>query len=84
VPVPWDMLDVLFVGGSNQWKDSDASWALCHEASQRGKSVHVGRVNGYARVAECKRQGIVDSIDGTMLNFRHERSWVQLCAMLDA
>lgn len=79
---PWDHFDVLFVGGSNAWKDSEASWALCREAKQRGKSVHVGRVNGLARLARCRREG-VDSVDGTMLNYHPTRMWDRLCRILD-
>lgn len=80
---PWDMFDVLFVGGTNAWKDSEASWALCREARARGKSVHVGRVNGLARLERCVREH-VESADGTMLNFHPTLMWDKLSRILDA
>lgn len=83
VAVPWDSFDVLFVGGTNAWKDSDASWALCAEAKRLGKSVHVGRVNGLRRLHECKRRD-VDSVDGTMVRYAPLLMWDKLCALLDS
>lgn len=82
--LPWDMFDVLFVGGSDAWKDSERSWALCAEASRRGKRIHVGRVNGYKRLRECVARGYVESVDGTMLNYHPTVNWEYLGQMLDA
>lgn len=68
--VPWDAFDVLFVGGSTEWKLGDAARALCLEARARGKRVHVGRVNGWRRwqIADVMA-GPDGSCDGTKLAF---------------
>lgn len=42
--VPWDLVDVLFVGGSTEWKLSEAAHACVKEAQRRGKRTHMGRV----------------------------------------
>lgn len=82
VGVPWDALDVLFVGGSTDWKLSERSWALCVEAHRRGKRVHVGRVNSWRRLRAC-RVGLVDSADGTQLCYRPDQTLPQLLRWLD-
>lgn len=66
--VPWDDVDVLFVGGPNRWQHSDGCLALIREAQRRGKWVHVGRVAGFARWRWAEAVG-ADSADGTMLAF---------------
>jgi len=68
LPVPWDDFDVLFIGGSTEWKLSRHAARLAHEAKDHGKHVHMGRVNSGRRKAiadifEC------DSVDGTFLVF---------------
>lgn len=51
---------VVFIGGSDKWKDSAiAPW--CAEFPGR---VHVGRVNGFARLLAAWQNGAV-SVDGT-------------------
>jgi hypothetical protein len=82
-PVPWDALDVLFVGGTTAWKLSERSWALCREAKGRGKRVHAGRVNSLRRLRAC-RAGLVDSVDGTQLAYRPDQTYPQLVRWLDA
>ena len=81
-PVPWDDLDVLFVGGTTAWKLSERSWALCAEAKRRGKRVHVGRCNSLRRLRAC-RVGLVDSVDGTQLAYRPDQTYPQLVRWLD-
>lgn len=66
--VPWDDLDCLFIGGTTRWKLSEAAFALGMEAKGRGKWVHVGRVNGLARLKAAAAAGF-DSADGTKLAF---------------
>jgi hypothetical protein len=68
IDIPWDLFDVLFLGGTTRWKLSPAAARLAREAKRRGKAVHMGRVNSGRRKAiadlfEC------DSIDGTFLAF---------------
>ena len=80
--VPWDELDVLFVGGDDAWKLSEGSWQLCGEARERGKRVHVGRVNSFRRLKACAISG-VDSADGTYLRFGPDVNWPTLMGWLD-
>jgi hypothetical protein len=65
---PWDEFDVLFVGGSTEWKLSAAVRELIVAAKQHGKAVHVGRVNSGKRFNLFAGLG-VDSVDGTYLAF---------------
>jgi hypothetical protein len=64
LPVPWDQLQALFIGGSTQWKLGPHAARLVREAKERGKWVHVGRVNTLQRIRWCMALG-VDSIDGS-------------------
>lgn len=66
--VPWDLVDVLFVGGSTEWKLSEGARACVEEARRRGKRTHMGRVNSYKRIAIANSWG-VDTADGTFLKF---------------
>lgn len=68
--VPWDDIDCLFVGGSNEWKLSDASVALIREAQERGLWTHMGRCQARGsvggRIGAAHALGM-DSGDGTTL-----------------
>lgn len=66
--IPWDAFDVLFIGGSTEWKLGPGAARLIAEAQRRGKGVHVGRVNSNRRYTYCANLG-VDSVDGTYLAF---------------
>lgn len=66
--VPWDMFDVLFIGGSTDWKLSQLAGGLVGEAKRRGKWVHMGRVNSRRRWTYAESIGC-DSVDGTFLAF---------------
>lgn len=66
--VPWDAFDVLFIGGSTDWKLGLASRGLVAEAKRRGKWVHMGRVNSERRYRIAHEMGC-DSVDGTFLTF---------------
>lgn len=60
----WDDLQAVFVGGATEFKYSDIVRDLVAEAKERGKWVHMGRVNSarrivYAGAIEC------NSFDGT-------------------
>ena len=63
-PVPWDHIRCLFIGGSTRWKLGGHARRLIAEAKERGKWVHVGRVNTLRRMWLFSDTG-VDSIDGT-------------------
>lgn len=66
--VPWDAFDVLFIGGSTEWKLGAAAAHLVTEAKARGKHVHMGRVNSRRRWSYAEHIGC-DSVDGTFLAF---------------
>jgi hypothetical protein len=66
--VPWDDIDALFIGGSTGWKLGEASHALCLAAKERGKWLHMGRVNSGRRY-ELARSFGCDSVDGTFIAF---------------
>jgi len=62
--IPWAKLDAIFVGGTDRFKQSQASADIIRSAKWLGKWVHVGRVNGWMRHDWCEANG-VDSIDGS-------------------
>jgi hypothetical protein len=66
--VPWEAFDCLFVGGTTDWKLSEAAYGLVAEANRRGKWTHMGRVNSWARFSAAAAAGY-DSADGTYLRF---------------
>lgn len=66
--IPWDELDVIFLGGSTEWKIGPGAARLVREAQRRGKTVHMGRVNSGKRFKLATEWG-VDSVDGTFLAF---------------
>jgi hypothetical protein len=67
-PVRWDSFDVLFIGGSTEWKLGEATRGIVAEAKSRGKHVHMGRVNSLKRYRYAAAIGC-DSVDGTFLTF---------------
>lgn len=64
---PWDEIAALFVGGSTEWKLGEQARELVLEAKDRGKWVHMGRVNTWRRLEYAKSIG-VDSVDGTRVS----------------
>jgi hypothetical protein len=71
LPVPWDDIDALFIGGTTAWKLSHHAADLAGEAKRRGKWVHMGRVNSLRRMKYADAIGC-DSADGTVL--KHDKS----------
>jgi len=65
--VPWAEFDCWFVGGTTEWKQSEESFHLARVARERGKWVHVGRVNSLSRMASWR--GHADSCDGTFIAY---------------
>jgi hypothetical protein len=61
---PWNDLDCLFIGGSTAWKLGKAAERLIREADDRGKWVHIGRVNTLRRMRWFSSLP-VDSFDGS-------------------
>jgi hypothetical protein len=66
--LPWGEFDVLFIGGSTEWKIGPAAAALVLEAKRRGLLVHMGRVNSYRRLKYADDIGC-DSVDGTYITY---------------
>lgn len=64
----WDAFDVLFIGGSTDWKLGEHAQAIAAEAKRRGKWVHMGRVNSQVRLRHASLIGC-DSADGTYIAF---------------
>lgn len=64
---PWDQFDALFIGGTTDFKLGADAHRLAVEAKERGKWVHMGRVNTRRRAITAKSWG-VDSIDGTRMS----------------
>jgi hypothetical protein len=64
----WDGFDVLFIGGSTEWKLGRHAREIVAEAKRRGKPVHMGRVNSQRRLRYAAHIG-VDSADGTYIAF---------------
>lgn len=73
--IPWNGIDAIFIGGSTEWKMSDAA-ADCVRAAKalnKPKWVHAGRVNAPGRFEHFEKLG-ADSIDGTGLS---RYSWMR-------
>lgn len=66
--VPWDEIDWIFIGGTTEWKLSPHAARIASAAKERGKCVHMGRVNSARRWAIAEVFGC-DTADGTFLAF---------------
>jgi hypothetical protein len=71
-PPPWGDFDVLFIGGTNDFKLGPVAARLIREAKARDMWVHCGRVNSLKRLTAMDALGC-DSADGTVLAFGPER-----------
>jgi len=60
---PWDILDAVFVGGTDHYKESRDCYEVVEKAKALGKWVHVGRVNSPSRITYW--HDIADSFDGS-------------------
>lgn len=69
--IPWDEFDVLFLAGSTEWKVGPVACALTREARERGKRIHMGRVNSLERLRIAEAFGC-HSADGTFVAFGPE------------
>lgn len=68
VPIPWEEIDALFIGGTTEFKLGQFSRELVSEANRRGLWTHMGRVNSRKRFRYASFIGC-DSADGTFLTF---------------
>lgn len=66
--VPWGLMDALFVGGTDSFKLSDESVSIVRQAKDRGKLIHVGRVNSKVRIRAAIAMG-ADSVDGSQFSW---------------
>lgn len=83
---PWDEFDVLFIGGSTDWKLGPDVVDLCFVAHQRGVPVHLGRVNSAKRLRHAAHLGCATA-DGTFLAFGPDQNLPRMrrwTAALDA
>lgn len=64
LPVPWNRIEAVFLGGSTAWKLGYEAHAFVQEARQRGKLCHMGRVNSQERIRIASSWGC-DSVDGS-------------------
>jgi hypothetical protein len=64
--VPFDKVDVIFIGGDDKYKTGDEARAIVEKAQSMGKQVHMGRVNGTKRLNTAS-QWQSDTADGTYL-----------------
>lgn len=80
-PIRWGAFDVLFIGGTTDWKLSEEAFRITREAKAHGLHVHMGRVNSRRRL-RIAVVGLCDSADGTHFVYRpdlyHKRmeSWL--------
>ena len=73
LPIPWDEIAAVFVGGTTDWKMSRHAAAIVKAAKAIGKWCHVGRVNTPGRLEYFEELG-ADSIDGSGLaRYSHMR-----------
>lgn len=79
--VPWERMDCLFIGGSTAWKMSQHAFRLARQARERGKWVHVGRVNSLDRFSSWANDA--DSCDGTFIAFGPKKNAPKVAAWMD-
>lgn len=80
--LPWDGFDCLFVGGTTEWKLSEAAYVVAAEARRRGKWTHQGRVNSLRRLV-AMRAALFDSADGTYVKFGPDQNLPRVYEWLD-
>jgi len=74
LPIAWDLIDAIFIGGDDRFKCSDASKSIIQCAQRMGKWVHAGRVNTAKRWEWFEDLG-VDSCDGSGISQYSEMRW---------
>jgi hypothetical protein len=79
--VPWELVDVLFIGGDDDWKLSDAARVCIAEARLHGKKAHMGRVNSLVRFKKACSM-LCDTVDGTFIAFGPKKNLPQLISWI--
>jgi hypothetical protein len=73
LPIPWDRIDAIFIGGTTLWKCSTHVERIIKTAKLFGKWVHVGRINTPSRYSHFEELE-VDSFDGSgVARYTHMR-----------
>lgn len=73
LPIPWDDIDAVFIGGSTAWKCGPHAEHIVRAAKALEKWVHIGRVNEPGRYSHFEKLG-ADSCDGTgIARYTHMR-----------
>lgn len=73
LPIPWQEIQAVFIGGSTNWKCSHHAAEIVKAAKAIGKWIHAGRINHGDRWDHFEELG-ADSIDGTGISrFSHMR-----------
>jgi hypothetical protein len=79
---PPDEWDVLFVGGTTDWKLSERAYRLVRQAKGLGKRAHMGRCNSWRRLNAAYQAGY-DTADGTCLAFNPPQYIPEISGWLD-
>lgn len=80
--VPWQDFDVLFIGGTTEFKLGETARELAAHAKKLGMWVHMGRVNSAKRFRYAESIGC-DSADGTYLIFGPDTNLPKLMSWVD-
>ena len=73
LPIPWELISAVFIGGSTSWKVSIHVQQIVKAAKILGKHVHAGRVNDESRWRFFEDLGC-DTADGTGISrYSHMR-----------
>lgn len=78
--VDWCAFDVLFVGGTTDWK-LDIAPDLVRAAGERGMWCHQGRCNSLKRLRAAQAAGY-DSADGTFIKYAPDKNLPQVLLWL--
>jgi hypothetical protein len=80
LPIPWDEIRAVFLGGTTEWKMSRSAASCVQAAKALEKWVHIGRVNTPGRYEYFADMG-ADSCDGSGLaRYSHMRRDIWLAA----
>lgn len=82
VGIAWDEIDAVMIAGDTAFKTSQAARRICHEATARGKWVHMARRNSGRAIQSAHDMG-ADSCDGTFLRFAPDTNWPRLRRWFD-
>jgi hypothetical protein len=77
LPIPWDDIGAVFIGGSTNWKASHHAIHIIQAAKILGKHVHIGRINDWLRWKHFEELG-ADTCDGTgIARYSHMREIIK-------